>query len=512
MSKKIILTFAVVLLISAAISAQAVLPSGQGSVAGGTPGVANLQLAVSSRDYPVTLGDVYRLTYRSTAGTMINLDVQVDGSGIVSLGVFGKLDANGLTFVELKQKAEDLISKNYSHSLPELSIQSPGVFRIAVRDTPSRFQYVPAWGLSRLSDIVGGYESGSVSLRRVDVASRDGSVRTYDLLSSDPLVKPGDTVTLRSPARSVRLEGEVRRPGTYELLEGEGLQELIEDFGGGITSAGDSRRLRVDHSSSQGGSTEYVAVPDAYGSAVALGDGDSVLVRASSERLSLIWFEGAVDSASADQDSALRGGASPDAASAQATAPAALPGAGTQEMTNNRFSYQIRGGQMLSDALQDVRSYFQPLADLSYATYFPSVDSLQGERVNIPALLSGSDMSSDVTLVPGARIVIPTVNLNVMVSGAVYAPGSVLYRPNSPAGYYMIQAGGIDPWRNSFGSYKVLDAYGKRRKSSEPIQPGDQIHVNENSFFYQLERRVPVLASILALTTSVITLTLVYGP
>ena len=57
----------VLLLISitvASATAQNAAAAGQmPSAAGG--GIANLQLAISSHDYPVTLGDVYRLGYRS---------------------------------------------------------------------------------------------------------------------------------------------------------------------------------------------------------------------------------------------------------------------------------------------------------------------------------------------------------------------------------------------------------------------------------------------------------------
>ena len=85
--------------------------------------------------------------------------------------------------MELKRKVEDLISKNYSHSLPELTIVSPGVFRIVVRDGSSMTQYAAAWGLSRLSEIVKAYKSDSTSMRNVEMTSKDGVLRRYDLLS-----------------------------------------------------------------------------------------------------------------------------------------------------------------------------------------------------------------------------------------------------------------------------------------------------------------------------------------
>lgn len=482
----------------------------------------NLQLAVSSRDYPATIGDNYRLSYRSSSGAIVTMDVQVENSGNVSLGIFGSVDAKGLTFVELKQKVEDLISKNYAHSLPELTIISLGAFRIGIQDVSSRLHYINAWGLTRLSEIVGTQDGKGVSRRNVELIARDGTKKRIDLqksgnnvsLPSDPLVKPGDTVILHDPAVVVILEGEVRRPGAYELLGSEGLQTLIETFGGGFTSRADPERVRIQHSALVGNRIEYISLPAGYSSGPLLSDGDTVLVRAASEKLSLIWFEGSViDSSTTSQDSGIAFGSNPLSSLSLAAAAAqsgSLKTSSTSEGSESRFSYQFREGQMLSDALQDVRSNFKASADLGFAVYYTVAATDSGKRVDIPALLSGSDMSTDVLLTPGSRIVIPAVSTKVMISGAVYMPGSVAYRPNSPAEYYMIQAGGVDPWRNSYGSYTVFDKFGKKRKASEPIQPGDQIHVKENSFFYQLERRVPVLASFLALTTSIVTLSLVY--
>ncbi len=492
----------------------------QGQTGTGNQPEEHLQLAISSRDYPVTLGDFYRLTYRQAAGTMISMDVQIDGTGFVSLGAFGKIDASRLTFVQLKQKIEDLISKNYSHSLPELSIVSPGVFRVTVRDGSSRIQYSSAWGLSRLSEIVAQFYSSATSLRNVELISLDGVKTRYDLqlaaLSNesglDPLVKPGDTIILQIPGRVITLQGEVRRPGRYELITQEGLKDLIETFGGGLSNQADPTRVRLDRTTETSERTDYISLPAAYTAGIVMNDGDSVLIRARAEQLPIIWFEGAVI-------------APPSAGTGSAELPAAatlLPGgsvgiaaataAGTGQIdngTNGRFAYPIRDGQMLSDILQDIRNSFHPLADLRSAILYTSISAETGLTIDIQSLLSGTNMATDLPVLAGYRIVIPVIRNTIMVSGAVYAPGAVPYKPNAPVDYYIILAGGADPWRNSFRSCDVYDQNGNRKKASQKIQPGDQIHVRENNVGYLLERRVPLLASIVGLLLSVITLSLV---
>ncbi len=467
-----------------------------------------LRLAISSIDYPVTPGDVYMLTYRQSAGSLINLEVLIDGVGVIDLGVFGKINANGMTFVQLKQKVEELIAKNYTYSLPNLSINTPGIFRVIIRDGASRIQYRTAWGLSRLSEVVEDFQGAGVSLRSVELIHMNGEPKVYDLLKAalfnesglDPLVRPGDTVMLHGPGKTVRLQGELRRPGRYEVIKGEGLKDLIEIFGGGLSARADASRVRIDRISEKGERSEYISIPAAYYDNISLNDGDVILIRAKSERLPLVWFEGAVSS------TAFTSGGGAEAGTVAAVAPAS-----SVDGAMGRFSYPIREGQMMSDILQDIRPSFLPLADLASATLF-TPNSEIGLTVDIQALLSGTDLSTDVALSAGYKIVVPRVQTTVLVTGAVYAPGAVPHRQNAPARYYMTLAGGTDPSRNSLSSYILYDQNGKQKKSKTQIMPGDRIHVRSNAFSYFLERSLPTISSILSLATIIATLAANYWP
>lgn len=462
-----------------------------------------LHLAISSLEYPVTPGDIYRLTYRQSAGASFNQQVHIDGNGSADLDFFGKINANGMTFVQLKQKIEELISKNYTYSLPNLSIETPGIFRVCVRDGASRIRYEIAWGLSRLSEVVADMRTSQTSYRNVELIPQNGEPRSYDLMmasitnsrNADPLVRPGDTIMLRGLGKTVRVLGEVRRPGQYELKGAEGLKDLIEVFAGGLSNMADATRVRVDHNSNVAQRTEYLTLPEAYSGTVALNDGDTVIVRSRNEKLPLVWFEGAVSEA------ALRGaGGAQTAAAASTTA---------SEGTVGRFSFQIMEGQKLSDILQDVRPAFLPLADLASATmYQPNAET--GTAVNILALLSGIDLSTDVSLTAGCRISIPAVRTTVIVSGAVFAPGAFPHRQGANPAYYIGLAGGADPSRNDFGAYAVYDKGGKRRKASQPVQAGDRIYVRSNSFLYNLSRGVPIITSVVTMLTSLTTLAMLY--
>ena len=45
--------------------------------------------------------------------------------------------------------------------------------------------------------------------------------------------------------RKVYIYGSVERPGTYQLLPGENLKELVEYYGGGLTSLANTNKIKV---------------------------------------------------------------------------------------------------------------------------------------------------------------------------------------------------------------------------------------------------------------------------
>ena len=47
-------------------------------------------------------------------------------------------------------------------------------------------------------------------------------------------MRPGDEVEVKRAGRVVTLEGEVHRPGTYQLIGVEGVNELISYYGDGL--------------------------------------------------------------------------------------------------------------------------------------------------------------------------------------------------------------------------------------------------------------------------------------
>lgn len=490
-------------------------PAAQSAAAGRTEGTGDwnaeaeerLQLAISSIDYPVTPGDIYQLTYRESAGTILQRQFQVDGVSVVDMGVFGRIDAAGMTFFDLKQRVEEMIARNYTYSQPSFSILSPGVFRVAVRDGTSRVYYETAWGLTRLSEIVARVESSGFSLRNVERVSRNGRSERFDLLkaaiseqeSADPFVRSGDMVILHSAERIVELRGEVRRPGRFELLDGENFQDLVDIFGGGFSSRADTERLRLHRTSETGEFTEYLNVEKLMNEDAELRDGDIIEIGDKTTRRAFVWFVGAVSAPF--EVNALTGAA---AAPGTGAAAGAAAGAAERQIRNGRFAHDIREGVKLSDVLQDIRPYILSTANLG-AALLTQPDNSQSKSMDLQPLLAGTDLSKDIVVPPGSVIFIPELRSTISVSGAVILPGLVAYHPGAPAEYYLGLCGGINPERNTNGDLTVYDSYGKQRSKDDPIMPGDSIFVKNNSFGYNLERTVsiwlPIISMVITLTT-----------
>ncbi|ORC29001.1 hypothetical protein B4O97_18940 [Marispirochaeta aestuarii] len=217
-----------------------------------------LQLAISNEGYPVTPGDIYRITF-TAAGSLITNQIIVESDYSINLGIFGEIDVQDTNFPELKKRVERLIQEGYPRSLPSLTMISTGTFEVPIIGEIPQTRYVTAWGLSRLNDVVSGSLGAYSSMRNVAVNAKDGTERTFDLwmarykgdLSQNPLVRPGDRITISRVDKQIRINGEVYRPGIYQLLENEDLQD-IQYFSGGFTPLADLRRVTVERFSGEG--------------------------------------------------------------------------------------------------------------------------------------------------------------------------------------------------------------------------------------------------------------------
>ena len=212
----------------------------------------NIMLARSSADYRVTPGDVYTLAY-AVGSNSVSYVIAVDTSYRIRVSNLGIVNGAGKTFVQLKSEVETIITNNYPLSGVQLVLTQPSVFRVYVNGEVNRAGEISAWGLSRLSSLVNRNLTAYASTRDISVKSSNGQVRVYDLfkaqrfgdMSQDPYLRPGDVVTFNRLSRLVTINGEVERPGRYQIMEGENLEALIGVYAKGFTPLVDKTRITL---------------------------------------------------------------------------------------------------------------------------------------------------------------------------------------------------------------------------------------------------------------------------
>jgi protein involved in polysaccharide export with SLBB domain len=209
----------------------------------------NAQLALSTPNYPVTAGDVYTLVY--LAGSQaVDYTITVDTSYRIRVSNLAVISAAGKTYNELKSQVESVVTTNYPMSGVQFVLKTPAVFKVYIMGEVRTSGEVSAWALARLSSL-STHVTAYGSTRAVSVASTNGLTKTYDLfkarrmgdLTQDPYLRPNDVITFNRVERRVTLSGAVERPGTYQLLQGETLKELIDNYGNGFTAVADRTRM-----------------------------------------------------------------------------------------------------------------------------------------------------------------------------------------------------------------------------------------------------------------------------
>lgn len=436
-----------------------------------------LVIARGLSEYPVTVGDQYRVYFQRAGGTS-QIEFSVPGSYQVNLGPVGSFSVEGMVQEDLRERIENAVSDAYPGSFPRLELVSVGLFRVRLTGAIPDARTEQAWGLTQLSEIVRGADTSEASLRRVTILSDDGDSNIYDLFRArrgeseeDPLVRPGDRIEFRPRFREVTVRGEVRFPGTYELLESDTLEDTISRYAGGMTDLAVRDRVEIQRVANDG-EAERIDFTDQMLRNTALADGDTIIVRSHVDTFPTVVFEGAI-----------RGQVSSDEEVAGTTSQSDL------------YRYTFRPGETAAEAVRAVRSRFLTTADFDRA--FLERD---GERINldVESMLYAERIPESIELRRNDRIVVPFRQYFVSVSGAVSNPGQYPYIPNRGYQYYLGLAGGTDPQRHIGENPRIRDVRGERKRDNAVIEPEDDIFFASTNPIYHLSPILGVASTVLS--------------
>ncbi len=268
---------------------------------------ANAQLAMAEKNYKVTAGDVYTLSfYQNGAGN--SYTIIVDSTYKIKIANLGAINCENLSFIQLKKNIETLVMHNYPLSVVTFAMLQPSVFNVLIKGEVLSAHTTKAWALTRLSDILPAAELTQFSsTRNVKIKSANGKTKTCDLFkakrnadfSENPYLRPGDEIEFFKTDRKVSISGSVERAGTYELLKDENLSELINIYAKGTTKTANLFKiqlLRFEDSSNQSETHKKIIYLDknSIEKNFLLADMDSIYIPDQNEIQSFIEVKGVI--------------------------------------------------------------------------------------------------------------------------------------------------------------------------------------------------------------------------
>ncbi|MDP3180018.1 MAG: SLBB domain-containing protein, partial [Spirochaetaceae bacterium] len=344
-----------------------------------------------------------------------------------------------------------------------------GSLDVFVTGEVTKSAWVNTAALTRLSSAVGPLLTKYSSVRDIAVRNEGGEEKRYDLFRAerdgdreqDPFLKPGDLITVGRLERSVTIGGEVKRPGTYQLLKGEGIAELVSRYSEGLTreARGDLASLvkKANDKNPDGGAQFFDATKLDQARLLLVSDGDAVTIPSRESYLPVIYFEGAI-------------------------------AAGTEEAKQYATDRQpFKPGDRLARSLKAVASRLAPTADLRRA-FIARKSQADTIPVDLEKLLYAYDPKDDIELQAEDRIVIPFGNLDVFVTGEVtksaWVNTAALTRLSSAVGPLLTKYSSVRDIaiRNEGGEEKRYDLFRAERdgdREQDPfLKPGDVVTVS----------------------------------
>lgn len=265
-----------------------------------------------------------------------------------------------------------------------------------------------AWPLRRLSTILDGNMTAYSSRRNVMVTGVDGTVSYYDLFKStrdgnleqDPYIHAGETITVQRMERKVTISGAVERPGTYEIVAGDTLKDLVEYYGHGLAELADTTRIELVRSRDNmdvGGEKIYLSQKD-IDAGFDLLNRDSISIRSKSDLLPYIVVEGIINKSDAGTAEALEDLSPKD--------------------TMRRRTIKFYDGENYASLIRRYQSMFNSYSDLENA-YVERGDTKIA--LNLEEILEDVLFVSAYNVERGDKLVVPFVQhfVNVLVKGEV---------------------------------------------------------------------------------------------
>jgi protein involved in polysaccharide export with SLBB domain len=419
---------------------------------------------VDPRVYLLGPGDVLGVDVWGAAS--IGFLLKVDAEGKVLIPDSGPLAVAGMSLEDARDLIKSTVLSAVRQGKVDVRLVTLRAFKVHVSGEVERPGTYIASAATRVSELLGnpgtladlawpGLRDGS-SLRNIQLKRLNGQTLRADLasffvsgdVSGNPFLSDGDVIYVPRAERHFSVSGGVMFPGTYELVEGEKLSQVLQ-LVGGVTPEADpengeiSRFVDLERSefvhfrlaSVLNGETDFD-----------IKDGDGVFVRTPPHYLERhrVHVGGEV----------------------------VFPGWYAINRREDTLSGLIaRAGGLTQQA------------DLSSARVIRPDSLPSGElarvKTDFVGLLAKGDKKDDILLESGDLIEIPRRVDYVLVSGEVRKPGYVRYVPDKGTGFYVREAGGFTGKASSRKTlvkrFSTGQSLGSREAGS--VRPNDEVFV-----------------------------------
>lgn len=442
-------------------------------------------IALSDPDYSLVPGDTISISFMERTGTdPVNIIITIPYGGTIRISSIATIESADKTFQEVRSEIEAALTQYNRYANPIVTIQSLGMFRVRIQGEVTSSRNIRVNGNSFLSDIL-YYGSANASSRLVTIESEDGTVRTYDPFlgmrkgseENNPRLRPGDTITLHKKDRAVTISGAVNEKGTYQILEGENLNALIDYYASGVDAYA-SDDVTVQRSRGNG---YYETLRIKRGEDFELKDGDIVFVEPVTDSLASVSIEGALVSSESSNNM-------------------------IQGDRSETYYYRFVEGETVYDMLLSLSSYFIDSSDLKGAYLVRDGETIMLDFNEI--LYNGAE-SGNLALKSSDRFVIPFNQMLVAVVGGVVNPGVYGYVPGRTADYYINLAGGYSSNSKGEKGVTIENGSGIRMGFDDPLTPETTISVERDDLSEKLASTVTIVSlvtSVIGLVASIVTI------
>ncbi len=260
--------------------------------------------AKAPANYVIGIGDELGLSVFGYS--YFNEVLKVDARGAINPSQMGPIFIKGLTFEKAKTLIRAKMNQYFDLNNNKLEVtlaysRSITVNIVGEVAKPGSYK-IPAVNTAFNALILAGGPNDLGTLRSIQIRRDGKTVKILDVYAflTDPnskqdyFLEDNDYIVVNSSKKVVRISGEIKKTASYELLESEGLNELIK-FAGGLTSNAYSEKIQLKRNASK----EIKIIDLSYDSLLnkkgnfALFNGDQILIRPSvSEIINKITSEG----------------------------------------------------------------------------------------------------------------------------------------------------------------------------------------------------------------------------